>query len=86
MGNSSSFSSLDDLNITKKLSLNDFKTQIKRSMTIHILSNLKKECKTFVEIITGEKFRNDSDELLEKDIPKKINLYSFMNYKILLIK
>ena len=82
MGNSSSFSSLDDLNITKKLSLKDFKAQIKRSLTIHMLSNQKEECKNFVEILTGEKFRNDSDELLEKDISKKINLYSFMNYKI----
>ena len=82
MGNSSSFSSLDDLNITKKLSLKDFKAQIKRSLTIHMLSNQKEECKTFVEILTREKFRNDSDELLEKDISKKINLYSFMNYKI----
>ena len=82
MGNSSSFSSLDDLNITKKLSLKDFKAQIKRSLTIHMLSNQKEECKNFVEILTGEKFRNDSDELLEKDISKKINLYSFMNYKV----
>jgi len=82
MGNSSSFSSLDDLNITKKLSLKDFKNQIKRKMTIHILSNQKKECKNFVEMMTGEKFKNDSDELLEKDISKKNNLYSFMNYKI----
>ena len=42
----------------------------------------KEECKAFVEILIGEKFSNDSDELLEKDITKKINLYSFMNYKI----
>ena len=82
MGNSSSFSSFDNFNITKTLSLDAFKAQITRKMTIYILSKQKEECKAFVEILTGEKFSNDSDELLEKDITKKINLYSFMNYKI----
>ena len=82
MGNSSSFSSFDNFNITKTLSLDAFKAQITRKMTIYILSKQKEECKAFVEILIGEKFINDSDELLEKDITKKINLYSFMNYKI----
>ena len=36
----------------------------------------------FVEHITGIKFNPSSNELLEKDIKEKINLYSFMNYKI----
>ena len=82
MGNSSSFSSLDNFNVTKKLSLNDFKAQIKRKMTIYILSNQKEESKALVEMLTGEKFRDESDELLEKDITKKNDLYSFMNYKV----
>ena len=82
MGNSSSFPSFEEFNATKKLSLENFKTQTKRKMTIYILSDKKEECKTFVELITNEKFKNNSDELLEKDIEKKLNLFSFMNYKI----
>lgn len=60
MGNSSSFSSLDNFNVTKKLSLNDFKAQIKRKMTIYILSNQKEESKALVEMLTGEKFKDES--------------------------
>ena len=82
MGNSSCFPSFEEFNATKKLSLENFKTQTKRKMTIYILSDEKEECKTFVELITNEKFKNNSDELLEKDIENKINLFSFMNYKI----
>ena len=82
MGNSSCFPSFEEFNATKKLSLENFKIQTKRKMTIYILSDEKKECKTFVELITNEKFKSNSDELLEKDIEKKINLFSFMNYKI----
>ena len=82
MGNSSSFSTFDDFNITKKLSLDNFKKLITRNMTIHMISNQKEECKALVEMITGEKFKNNSDQLLEKEIEKKINLFSFMNYKL----
>ena len=71
MGNSSSFSSFDDFNITKKLSLDNFKKLITRNMTIHMISNQKEECKALVEMITGEKFKNNSDQLLEKEIEKK---------------
>jgi hypothetical protein len=51
-------------------------------MTIHIIKNEKEECKTFVELITNEKLGINADELLEKDIQNKENLYSFINYKI----
>ena len=40
-------------------------------MTIHMISNQKEECKALVEMITGEKFKNNSDQLLEKEIEKK---------------
>jgi len=82
MGNTSSFHSFDDFNITQKLNLENFDRQAKRKMTIHILSNKKEECKNFIELLTNEKFRDNSDELLEKEINNKINLYSFINYKI----
>ena len=52
-------------------------------MTLHILSKIKNSCISFVKILTGkEKIFKKSDELSEKDINKKINLFSFMNYKI----
>ena len=82
MGNESSFPSFDDFNITKKLSTKDFERQTERKMTIHIISDEKEECKTFVELITNEKLGINADELLEKDIKNKNNLYSFINYKI----
>lgn len=82
MGNSSYFPSFDDFNIYKALSLDDFKKQTQRKMTIYIISNQKEECKTFVELITKQKFPRNSDELLEKHMQNKIDLYSFMNYKI----
>ena len=82
MGNKSSFPSFDDFNITKKLSTEDFNKQTERKMTIHIISNEKEECKTFLELMTNEKLGINADELLEKDIQNKENLYSFINYKI----
>ena len=82
MGNESSFPSFDDFNITKKLSTKDFERQTERKMTIHLISDEKEECKTFVELITNEKLGINADELLEKDIKNKNNLYSFINYKI----
>ena len=60
-----------DFNFTKKLSLDNFKKLITRNMTIHMISNQKEESKALVEMITGEKFKNNSDQLLEKEIEKK---------------
>ena len=51
-------------------------------MTIHVLSNKKEDCIFFVESLTGEKLAQFSDELLEKNIKKKLKLFSFMNYKL----
>ena len=79
MGSDNSFSSLDEC---KCMSLKDFQNETPRKMTIHILSNKKSDCISFVEHITGIKFNSSSNELLEKDIKEKINLYSFMNYKV----
>ena len=50
-------------------------------MTIHILSKEPKNCIDFIEFFTQEKIQN-SQELKEENITRKINLYSFMNYKI----
>ena len=67
----------------KPYTLEQFKNETPRKMTLHILSNNKNSCISFVKILTGEKkIFKKSDELLEKDINKKINLFSFMNYKI----
>ena len=79
MGNTS-IPSFDKYNQTKNLSLEQFQKETPRKMTIHILSNKEKDCIEFVEFITKEKI--NSTELLEKNIEKKINLYSFMNYKV----
>ena len=62
--------------------IQEFEQRTKRKMTIHILSSKRKDCISFVEFLTGEKFPSYSNELLEKNIKKKVNLYSFMNYKI----
>ena len=61
-----------------------FRNELPRKMTIHILSNNKEDCKKLVEFLTGIEFPKKSDQLLETDIDisKKINLYSFMNYKV----
>lgn len=74
-------SSLDTFNKSKNLTLEEFQNQLPRKMTIHLLSNISKYCKDFIEHFTNEKLKN-SKELLEKNIKEKINLYSFMNYKI----
>ena len=82
MGNSHSSSSLNIFNKTKKLSLIEFQNIIPRKMTIHLLSDeSKKDCIDFIELFTNEKIGN-TEVLLEENIKKKINLYSFMNYKI----
>ena len=80
MGNNSP--SLDKYNNTKKITLEKFQEQTKRKMTIHILSNTFDDCIKFIELFTNEKVEENSEELLEKNIKKKLNLYSFMNYKI----
>ena len=83
MGNNPSLPpSLDIFNKTKKLILTEFQNIIPRKMTIHLLSDeSEKDCKDFIEFISNEKIGN-SKELLKKNIKKKINLYSFFNYKI----
>ena len=82
MGNSYSTPSLDKYNQRKKLTMESFQKEITRKMTNHILSNKAENCIKFVEILTNEKVSLISRKLKEKDIKKKINLYSFMNYKI----
>ena len=61
-----------------------FRNELPRKMTIHILSNSIEDCIKFVELLTGVEFPKNSYQLLETDIDisKKINLYSFMNYKV----
>ena len=81
MGNSSTFPSTDNFNMTKNLTLEEFNAQTRRKMTIHILSDDIEDCKSFVKLMANEEFENN-DQLLEKEIKKKINLFSFMNYKI----
>ena len=75
------FPSINDFNMTKNLTLEKFNAQTRRKMTIHILSNNKEDCKSFVKLMANEEMQNDN-QLLEKDIKIKINLFSFMNYKI----
>ena len=64
------------------LSLDDFEKQLPRKMTVHILSKNKNDCKVLVQCLTGQTLSNGENELFEKDIKKKLNLYSFMNFKI----
>ena len=67
----------------KSISLKDFQEkETPRKMTIHVLSNNKKDCISLIEYLLGEKFPKNSDEILESQIKKKINLFSFINYKI----
>lgn len=79
MGNKNN--SLPSYNTTKEFTLETFKEEIKRKMTIHILSNNSNDCKQFIELCTNEKVKEGSTELLENNIEKKVNLFSFMNYK-----
>ena len=74
MGNSSSSK------VSKELEV--FKEKLKRKMTIHLLSNKEEDCIKFIKILTNKEISNSSKELLEENIKDKINLYSFMNYKI----
>ena len=70
------------LNKMECYTLKNFNEDTPRKITLHILNNNQSNCIKFVEVLTGEKFPKYSDELLEADIKKNINLYSFMNYKI----
>ena len=81
MGNSSRFPSIDNFNMTKNLTLKEFNAQTRRKMTIHILSNDIENCKSFIKLMANEELENN-DQLLEENIKTKINLFSFMNYKI----
>ena len=80
MGNSSA-QTLEDVEF---LSLEQFrnKKNTPRKMTIHVLSSSKINCIDFVEYLTLKKIPENSYELLEKDIQKKLTLFSFMNYKM----
>ena len=80
--NNSKSPSVEQYNNTKRLTLEKFKEEAKRNMTIHILSNNSKDCIDFIDLFTKEKEKIKNFELLEKDIVKKVNLYSFMNYII----
>ena len=57
----------------------EFEKQLPRKMAIHLLSNTPEECKKFIKICTNIDIKGE--DKLEK-IEKKINLFSFMNYKI----
>ena len=50
-------------------------------MTIHLLSYDPNNCIKFIGFFINEKKENSKD-LLEININKKVNLYSFMNFKI----
>lgn len=79
MGNNSN-SSLDEVQC---FPLDKFqKEETPRKMTIHILSDNVKDCISLVEYLTGETFPKSDDALFEEKIICKINLYSFMNYKV----
>ena len=78
-GKSSTSSKQEDYNPIK-LGLENFQKETPRKMTCHILSNKREDCIKFIEFFTKEKIFGD--ELKEENIEKKINLYSFMNYKV----
>ena len=80
MGNKSPTpSKLEDYNQTKNIPLEKFQQETFRKMTCHILSNKVEDCIRFIELFSKENLKG-SKVLLEKNIEKKINLYSFMNY------
>ena len=81
MNNKNSDFVIKEINKNKNLKENQFDKETPRKMTLHILSDKEKDCISLVEFLTKEKFPN-SKELLEKNIKNKVNLYSYMNYKI----
>ena len=80
MGNNIPIQTLENFSKSKKLTLEEFKEQLPRKMTIHLLSSKIEDCINFIDLFTKEKMENKT-ELLEENIKNKINLYSFMNYK-----
>ena len=70
MGNNTSFSSLQNFNKSKKLTLDEFNNQTKRKLTIHLLSCDSDNCFKFIKIFTNKKIENSKD-LLEINIKKK---------------
>lgn len=69
-------------NYFNKWELDEFQKETQRKMTLHILSKNRDICVSFIEFLTNEKLGDGSNELLEKQIIKKLNLFSFINYKI----
>lgn len=69
-------------NYFNKWELDEFQKETPRKMTLHILSKNRDICVSFIEFLTNEKLGDGSNELLEKQIIKKLNLFSFINYKI----
>ena len=82
MGNKISLSPLNRVECYTLEQFQGLQNNTGRIITIHVLSDNKKNGILLVEKLTGEKFQNDSNELLEKYMIKKIYLFSFMNYKI----
>ena len=72
---------LDEINDKRSMDLVQFNKATPRKMTIHILSDKRKDGISLVEFLTNTKFPY-SNELNEVDIKPKINLYSFINYKV----
>ena len=81
MSKSGENSLLDEINDKRSMDLVQFNKATPRKMTIHILSDKRKDCISLVEFLTNTKFPY-SNELNEVDIKPKINLYSFINYKV----
>ena len=79
MGNKEISPLLDKIECYK---LDRFKEETPRKMTIHILCDKDDFCRILVENLTGEQLPQYSEELLEINIKRKINLFSFMNYYI----
>ena len=73
---------LNTFNKTTNLTLEEFEKQLPRKMTIHLLSNTPEECKKFIKICTNIDIKGE--DKLEK-IEKKINLFSFMNIKFMMM-
>ena len=67
MGNKS----VESLRKINCLSLDDFQKEIKRKLTVHILSNNKKNCRILFQCLSGENFSINSYEILKKNIKKK---------------
>jgi len=82
MVDNASSKTLNEFNKTKELTLEEFEKQLPRKMAIHLLSNTPEECKKFIKICTNIDIKGE--DKLEK-IEKKINLFSFMNIKFMMM-